>query len=246
MKTREDKIILIVAIIFTLMLVGSLAGFLIRPVKGNSKILETTETTKITSTTTKITTTETTTEETTKNTTTSSFSINSSIKQPQKDDLLYSSSQPPITEASSSIFGNSSFSSISAITFYYNDGEPVYISTEEYYTICRIVMGEAGMTYEGSVAVAQSIRNQIIREKKLGHSYDIASIRSTYQLYYDKRPNDIARRAVTDVFHNHIVVTKEPIIAWVSDGYYSSWHASQIKVGSWGGNAFYKLRNQDF
>ena len=240
MKTREDKIVLIVAIIFTLMLVGSLAGFLIRPVKSDSKILETTETT------TKITTTETTTEETTKNTTTSSFSTNSSIKQPPKDDLLYSSSQPPITIASSSIFGNSSFSSISAITFYYNDGEPVYISNEEYYIICSIVMGEAGMTYEGSVAVAQSIRNQIIREKKLGHHYDIASIRSTYQLYYDKRPNDTARRAVTDVFHNHIVVTKEPIIAWVSDGYYSSWHSAQIKVGSWGGNTFYKLRTQDF
>ena len=155
-----------------------------------------------------------------------------------------SQTKTSISETSSS--SNSSFSSASAITFYYDDGEPVYISTEEYYTICSIVMAESGTTYEGCVAVAQAIRTQIIREKKLGHSYDITSIRSEYQLYYDKKPNDTSRRAVTDVFHNHIVVTREPIIVWVSDGSYSSWHASQIKVGSWGGNTFYKLKNQDF
>ena len=160
MHEHEDTMVVIAAIIFALGLICSLIGFTIHPVKNGSQIAETTvisteETTK--ETTTK----ETTTEETTKNTTTSSFSINSSIKQTSKNNLLSDSSQPPITQVSSSK-RNSSFSSISAITFYYNDGEPVYISTEEYYTICSIVMGEAGMTYEGSVAVAQSIRNQII------------------------------------------------------------------------------------
>lgn len=237
------------AIIFALLIMALLISFLLRPVKTSKQITEThvSETTVIA---TKETTTETTTEEVTKNTTTSlsSFSSTSSIIQTNKDNLLDNSSKTskPPTNTSSFRKRNSSFSSISAITFYYYDGEPVYISAEEYYTICSIVMGEAGMTYEGSVAVAQSIRNQIIREKKLGHKYDIESVRASYQLYYLKKPNDTVRRAVTDVFYNHIVVTREPIIAWVSDGYYSEWHSSQIKVGSWGGNTFYKLKNQDF
>ena len=252
---REDTAVIIVAIIFAFALMGAIVGFSIHPVKNDIKKIESSASVTISETepdTTKIVfATETTTEEAIKNTTASlsSFSSTSSIIQTHKDNLLDNSSKtskPPTSKAFSLIKRDSSFSSISAITFYYDDGEPVYISAEEYYTICSIVMGEAGMTYEGSVAVAQSIRNQIIREKKLGHKYDIASIRSTYQLYYDKKPNDTARRAVTDVFHNHIVVTKEPIIAWVSDGYYSEWHSSQIKVGSWGGNTFYKLKNQDF
>ena len=125
--------------------------------------------------------------------------------------------------------------------FYHNDGETVYVLAEEYYTICGVVMNETGYgSYEGCIAVAQAIRNQIIREKRLGHDYDIESVQSTYGLHYTKKPNDLVRRAVTDVFYNHIVVTDEPIIAWCSG--YSSWHSSQIEVCSYDGNTFYKLR----
>lgn len=44
----------------------------------------------------------------------------------------------------------------STAAFFYDDGEPVYITPEEYYTICGIVMNEAGAyygSYEGRVAV---------------------------------------------------------------------------------------------
>lgn len=129
----------------------------------------------------------------------------------------------------------------SKIAFYHNDGEEVYITAAEYDEICGVVMNETGYgSYEGCVAVAQAIRNQIIRERELGHAYDIASVRRTYQEYFTKTPNERARRAVTDVFYNHIVVTTEPIIAWCAG--YSLWHAAQIKVCSYDGNEFYKLR----
>jgi hypothetical protein len=129
----------------------------------------------------------------------------------------------------------------SKIAFYYDDGEEVYITADEYNEICGVVMNETGYgSYEGCVAVAQAIRNQIIRERSLGHAYDIASVRKTYKEHYTKAPNERVRRAVTDVFYNHIVVTKEPIIAWCAGG--SSWHDQQIKVCSYDGNDFYKLR----
>ena len=133
----------------------------------------------------------------------------------------------------------------STVAFFYDDGEPVYITPEEYYTICGIVMNEAGAyygSYEGRVAVAQCIQNQIIREKKLGHAYDIETIRATYGLHYTKKPSDEVRRAVTDVFFNHIVATTEPIIAWCATGSASAWHASQVSVCSYGGNTFYKIK----
>lgn len=138
---------------------------------------------------------------------------------------------------------------IHSSAFCYDDKEPVYITAEEYYTICGIVMNEAGAyygSYEGRIAVAQSIRNQIIREKKLGHKYDIESVRSTYGLHYTKKPSDEVRRAVTDVFYNHIVVTSEPIIAWCASGKASDWHKDQILVCSFGGNDFYKLKIKDW
>lgn len=151
--------------------------------------------------------------------------------------------KPSQTEASSS--SNSSFSSASAIAFYYNDGEPVYITADEYYIICGVVMNETGYgSYEGCVAVAQSIRNQIIREKHKGNPYDIASIRKTYQEHYTKEPNELVRKAVNDVFYNHIVITKAPIIAWCNGT--SSWHSKQIAVCSYDGNTFYALSNQDW
>lgn len=129
--------------------------------------------------------------------------------------------------------------------FYYDDNEPVYITAEEYYTICGVVMNETGYgSYEGCVAVAQCIRNQIIREKRKGNPYDIASIRALYGEHYTRTPNDRVRRAVTDVFYNHIVVTREPIIAWCAGG--SSWHNQQILVCSYDGNNFYKLTTKDF
>lgn len=133
----------------------------------------------------------------------------------------------------------------SKIAFYYDDGEEVYIMAAEYNEICGVVMNETGYgSYEGCVAVAQCIRNQIIRERKLGHAYDIASVRRTYQEHYTKAPNERVRQAVTDVFYNHIVITTEPIIAWCNGG--SSWHNQQIKVCSYDGNDFYKLREKDW
>ena len=106
-------------------------------------------------------------------------------------------------------------------------------------------MNETGYgSYEGCVAVAQSIRNQIIREKHKGNPYDIASIRQTYQEYYTKKPNDLVRKAVSDVFYNHIVVTKEPIIAWCNGT--SSWHSQQRYICSYDGNNFYALANKDW
>lgn len=133
----------------------------------------------------------------------------------------------------------------SKVAFYYDDGEPVYVTPEEYYQICGVVMNETGYgSYEGCVAVAQCIRNQIIREKRKGNPYDIASIRALYGEHYTRTPNDRVRRAVTDVFYNHVVVTKEPIIAWCNGG--SSWHNQQIKVCSYDGNDFYKLAVKDW
>lgn len=126
--------------------------------------------------------------------------------------------------------------------FYYDDGEEILISNNEYYIICSIVMAEAGNSYEGRVAVAQSIRNQMIREKKAGRAYDINSVRSAYQLYYTKEPNNNTQIAVNDVFHNHIVVTKEFITVWCSSSVRSNWHSQQIFVCSYGGNNFYKMR----
>lgn len=151
--------------------------------------------------------------------------------------------QKSISKTSSS--SNSSFSSASAIAFYYDDGESVYITADEYYIICGIVMNETGYgSYEGCVAVAQSIRNQIIREKHKGNPYDIASIKKTYQEHYTKEPNELVRKAVNDVFYNHIVITKAPIIAWCNGT--SSWHSKQIAVCSYDGNTFYALSNQDW
>lgn len=129
----------------------------------------------------------------------------------------------------------------SKIAFYFDDGEEVYITAAEYNEICGVVMNETGYgSYEGCIAVAQCIRNQIIREKRKGNPYDIASIRELYGEHYTRTPNDRVRRAVTDVFYNHIVVTTEPIIAWCNGG--SSWHNKQIKVCSFDGNDFYRLR----
>ena len=133
----------------------------------------------------------------------------------------------------------------SKTAFYYDDGIEVYITAAEYEEICGVVMNETGYgSYEGCVAVAQAIRNQIIRERSLGHAYDIASVRRTYQEYFTKTPNERVRRAVTDVFYNHIVVTTEPIIAWCAG--YSEWHSSQVQVCSFDGNDFYKLREKDW
>lgn len=129
----------------------------------------------------------------------------------------------------------------SKAAFYYDDGEEVYITAYEYNEICGVVMNETGYgSYEGCVAVAQAIRNQIIRERKLGHAYDVPSVRRTYQEHYTKASNERVRRAVTDVFYNHTVVTTEPIIAWCAG--YSAWHAAQVQVCSFDGNDFYKLR----
>ena len=136
-------------------------------------------------------------------------------------------------------------SQINSAAFRYDDGEEVYITAAEYKEICGVVMNEAGHgSYEGCVAVAQAIRNQIIREQELGHAYDIASVRKTYQEHYTKTPNEQVRQAVTDVFYNHIVVTTEPIIAWCAG--YSEWHASQVQVCSFDGNDFYKLTKNDW
>jgi len=133
----------------------------------------------------------------------------------------------------------------SKIAFYYDDGEEAYITAAEYEEICGVVMNETGYgSYEGCVAVAQAIRNQIIRERELGHAYDIASVRKTYQEHYTKTPNERVRQAVTDVFYNHTVVTTEPIIAWCAG--YSSWHAAQVQVCSFDGNDFYKLTKKDW
>ena len=132
-------------------------------------------------------------------------------------------------------------SQINSAAFRYDDGIEVYITAAEYEEICGVVMNETGYgSYEGCIAVAQAIRNQIIRERSLGHAYDIVSVRKTYQEYYTKAPNERVRRAVTDVFYNHTVVTTEPIIAWCAG--YSAWHAAQIEVCSYDGNVFYKLR----
>lgn len=129
--------------------------------------------------------------------------------------------------------------------FRYDDGEEVYITAAEYEEICGVVMNETGYgSYEGCVAVAQAIRNQIIRERALGHAYDIASVRRTYQEHYTKTPNELVRQAVTDVFYNHIVVTTEPIIAWCAG--YSEWHATQVWVCSYDGNNFYKFIIKDW
>ena len=134
---------------------------------------------------------------------------------------------------------------LSSVAFFYDDGEPVYVSPEEYYQICGVVMNETGYgSYEGCVAVAQCIRTQIIREKHKGNPYDIASIRALYGEHYTRTPNDRVRRAVTDVFYNHIVVTTEPIIAWCAGG--SSWHNKQILVCSFDGNDFYKKSVKDW
>jgi len=133
----------------------------------------------------------------------------------------------------------------SKTAFYYDDGEEVYITAAEYEEICGVVMNETGYgSYEGCVAVAQAIRNQIIRERSLGHAYDVSSVRKTYQEHYTKTPNERVRRAVTDVFYNHIVITTEPIIAWCAG--YSSWHSSQVQVCSYDGNSFYKLSVKDW
>lgn len=151
----------------------------------------------------------------------------------------------PITKVETSSSSNSSFSSASAIAFYYDDGENISISESEYHEICGVVMNETGYgSYEGCVAVAQSIRNQIIREKHKDNPYDISSIRKAYQEHYTKTPNDRVRRAVTDVFYNHIVVTKQPILFWCSG--YSSWHAKQVYICSYDGNNFYALPNKDW
>jgi len=141
---------------------------------------------------------------------------------------------------------NSKASEIGSKTaFYHNDGEEVYITAAEYEEICGVVMNETGYgSYEGCVAVAQAIRNQIIRERELGHAYDVPSVRKTYQEYFTKTPNERVRRAVTDVFYNHTVVTTEPIIAWCAG--YSEWHSSQVQVCSFDGNDFYKLREKDW
>ena len=136
-------------------------------------------------------------------------------------------------------------SQINSAAFRYDDGIEVYITAAEYEEICGVVMNETGYgSYEGCIAVAQAIRNQIIRERSLGHAYDVPSVRKTYQEHYAKTPNERVRRAVTDVFYNHIVVTNEPIIAWCNGG--SSWHNQQIKVCSFDGNDFYKLSVKDW
>src|SRR5574344_949659 len=93
---HADTMVTIAAIIFALGLTCSLIGFSIHPVKNSSQTTETSTTTVVSTeeTTKETTTTEKTTEETTKNTTTSSFSINSSITQTSKNNLLSDSSQP--------------------------------------------------------------------------------------------------------------------------------------------------------
>ncbi len=232
-QKRKTVIIAIGAIIFTLILVGTIIGLSLRPIKNDQQI-----------TTTKETTTEKTTEETTKNTTTSSFYIEPSTTIPPKTDFLSSTSQS-ITKVPSSKIDNSSFSSVSAIAFYYDDGEEVYISDSEYNEICGVVMNETGYgSYEGCIAVAQAIRTQIIREKSKGNPHDISSVRNTYQEWYTKAPNELVRKAVTDVFYNHIVVTREPILFWCSG--YSSWHSKQVYVCSFDGNSFYALPVKDW
>lgn len=216
-----DRIIIVATIIFFLLL-----GILVAMVIENDKVKAF----------------EISTEEITEKSTTnlsSSFPIT-----PSKNDLLFTNSATTITKETSSS-SNSSFSSASAIAFYYNDNESIHITEEEYYIICGVVMNETGCgSYEGCVAVAQSIRNQMIREKSKGNPYDIASIRKTYQEHYTKTPNDLVCEAVADVFYNHVVVTKEPIIAWCNG--FSSWHSQQCYICSYDGNDFYSLANKDW
>lgn len=244
---NQDKIVVITTIIFLLLLVIAIVASEAHINKNLVKIAEEDFESENSETmiieddeTIKVIIFESTTEEVTeKSTTDLSSSITSS-----KDDLLFTNPTTSLTKETSSS-SNSSFSSASAIAFYYNDNEPVYVTAEEYYIICGVVMNETGYgSYEGCVAVAQSIRNQIIREKHKGNPYDIASIRRTYQEHYTKTPNDLVRKAVTDVFYNHIVVTKEPIIAWCNGT--SSWHSQQRYICSYDGNNFYALANKDW
>lgn len=245
---NQDKIVVIATIIFLSLLIIALIASEAHINKNLTKIAEEDFKSENAETmiiedeeTTKIIIFEPTTEEVIeKSTTVLSSSIISS-----KDDLLFTKpTTTPITKETFSS-SNSSFSSASTIAFYYDDEEPVYVSAEEYYTICGVVMNETGYgSYEGCVAVAQSIRNQIIREKNKGNPYDIEYIRQTYQEYYTKKPNDLVRKAVTDVFYNHIVVTIEPIIAWCNGT--SSWHSQQKYICSYDGNNFYALANKDW
>lgn len=235
MSKLERMIVAFAAVMLTMVIAVSLAR------KGNETNSE--PTISITSNTETATTSVKTTQEetTTKATTTET----ETIKETETEITTETTTSTAIpTLGKPSIFDRTTTKKAKGDTFYYDDGEPLYISPEEYYVICGIVMNEAGAyygSYEGRVAVAQCIRNQIIREKKCGHAYDIATIRRIYGEHTTKTPSDEVRQAVTDVFYNHVVVTKEPIIAWCASGY-NGWHSNNATyVCSYGGNDFYKL-----
>ena len=115
------------------------------------------------------------------------------------------------------------------------------LTDEERALVESVVMAEAGgEDYDGQRLVAQCILNACILEEKRPDAIVVE-----YQ-YTKKRPepSESVIQAVTAVFDNYDVVTKEPIMVFYAPRWcISEWHESQQFVLEHGGHRFFAFSN---
>lgn len=121
----------------------------------------------------------------------------------------------------------------------------VYITDNEYRTICCVVMREAGGgSFDGCAAVTQCILDGMLYEGK-----SATYVLNNYGYYPNKAierarsipPSDKVKNAVSAVFYEGYRVTSEMIIVYYAPALcYSEWHEKQVYVCSYDGNKFFK------
>lgn len=112
-----------------------------------------------------------------------------------------------------------------------------FLSDDEYDTVCRAVMAEAGgESYLGQKAVAQSILNACRLNSKrpieIVKDYQYAKNRPT--------PTESVKRAVEDVFDRGEKVVDTRVTIFYAPAYCKSkWHESQVYFCTIGGHRFF-------
>lgn len=114
------------------------------------------------------------------------------------------------------------------------------LTADERREIERIVASEGGCcSYEFQALVAETFLNICERD---GLRPPEVLERGNFWLVYDVEPNEVTKKAVSDVFDKGILPTDEPIIAYYNPSACDSqWHESLCYVLTCAGCRFFKL-----
>ena len=114
------------------------------------------------------------------------------------------------------------------------------LSYDEYNEICRVVMGESGgESYEGQLAVAQTILNTCLIE----HRRPLDVIKAKKYTTWRPTPSESVKQAVLEVFTDGRTVLDKRVTIFYSPANiksgYSKYHESQTYSCTIGGHRFF-------